>query len=232
MGGGPHVCLFQWDNRTDAQLGAQAELMVENQKLCASLPNCTYYKTQAKEERPVYWEKVFQTNALLKAHPECDLVVYLDSDAVIRRPHLRFLDAMRPEQHFLASDDTAFDPAALFLRPKPFNAGVWAVRNTVEGRDIMNDWESLYPSTRWRRDGDKWSCPGCSWAGAAYEQGAFVNILRDRPDQVHLTSAARLNNMHCLDPRHAVAADVCHFMGDRKRDIREFLARREPQAPP
>ena len=108
-----------------------------------------------------------------RAHPECDTLAYLDSDAVINTslPSKTFDLA---EKSFMCSDDVALDPRKLFSKRKPFNAGVWAVENSDAGRRIMQQWENAYPHEGWthRKDGT-WSCvrsehtDKCMWAGHA-----------------------------------------------------------------
>lgn len=225
------VCLFQWDNRDDATLGDQARLMERNRLTCVGLENCAYFRTQEPSpDRPVYWQKVFKTRELMHAHPECDIIAYLDSDAVVRRTHVDFFDAKMGDKHALISDDVSRDRTKVWTRNKPFNAGVWAVRNTSQGRDIMQDWASLYDPAQWTRTrDDRWTCGACEWAGDAYEQGSFRRVL-DGPNGRHIARVpfAELNNPDCNDRFKRLPADVCHFMADAKRGIDPYLAEGAP----
>lgn len=217
------ICLLQYDNRTDERLGAQADLMNLNRELCDSLDNCNYHKIQEEAERPVYWEKVFRANKLMKDHPECDVVAYLDSDAHVRRGNVDFFSKMMGDKDFLSSDDVAFD----FHGRKPFNAGVWAVRNTNKGRQIMNDWEILYEGSRWKKNEEtgEWHCPKCNWAGSSYEQGSFSHVLKRHGGSIETVSYKELNNHRCNVPQKEIQASVCHFLGEKKEHIPDYIER-------
>ena len=53
-----------------------------------------------------------------------------------------------------------------------FNAGVWIVKNTITGRNLMSDWMNAYDQTHWVNTNGKWNAKQ-SWAGETFEQGAF-----------------------------------------------------------
>ena len=190
-----------------------------NEALCDGLDNCTYFKTREKERMPVYWEKVFRVNETMKAHQKCDIVAYLDSDAVIRKKHVDFFDKRMGDKHALVSGDEWHD----------MNAGVWAVRNTREGNEIMDNWETLYgSSTGWKQTKDgKWKCKGCLWGGSQYEQGSFCHVSKQHKHNIMRVAQDVLNNKRCIHPTASIKADVCHFMGWQKKDIENYANRVE-----
>jgi hypothetical protein len=104
-------------------------------------------------------ERVFSGGAL-----------WLDSDAVV-------VDAARPVDslfgnHVGRSFLYAADPEPVLSTGAggDFNAGVWLVRNTPGGREVMESWLAQFHPEQWTRGADgKWST-NCMWAGPAYEQ--------------------------------------------------------------
>ena len=55
-----------------------------------------------------------------------------------------------------------------------FNAGVWVVKNTTKGVEIMDEWLKYYRKDLWNITNGKWSCKNCIWAKyPGYEQGVF-----------------------------------------------------------
>ena len=56
------------------------------------------------------------------------------------------------------------------VRHTNFNAGVWLVRNTPGGREVMESWLAQFHPEHWTRGSDgKWRTSRM-WAGTAYEQ--------------------------------------------------------------
>jgi hypothetical protein len=92
--------------------------------------------------------------------------LWLDSDAVVvdlARP-MDSLFATRGGHSFLY----AADPEP--VRHTNFNAGVWLVRNTPGGREVMESWLAQFHPEHWTCGSDgKWRTSRM-WAGTAYEQ--------------------------------------------------------------
>ena len=151
-------------------------------------------------------------------------ILNVDSDAVVHTSPQAFASAIG-NHDFLLSDDPSLDHRKLFLKLKPFNAGVWAVRNTEKGSQIMSDWKESYDPTKWSKDDDgSWSCGMfCEWAGVNYEQGAFWNIIDKHKKDMQHDSWRVWNNLQCTS-RVPEGAHVCHFMGDTKRNISDYVS--------
>ena len=100
-------------------------------------------------------ERVFSGGAL-----------WLDSDAVV-------VDVAQPiDSLFVTRGGRSFlyaaDPEP--VRYSDFNAGVWLVRNTPGGREVMESWLAQFHPEQWTRGAEgKWSSYA-PWAGLAYEQ--------------------------------------------------------------
>ena len=217
------LCVFQYDNRDDATLGEQARLMARNRELCDEDPRCRYHELRHPNERPVYWEKVFAGAEMLDEHPQCDVVAYMDSDAVFHTSPSHLMDAFPADKHFFAT------PCPY---NKVFNAGVWAVRNTPKGRDIVDRWMALYDEKLWHRDPQTgaFNCVPyegtdaqvCKWAGAAYEQGAFLPLLETFASDIH-NDAWQTWNQHECGKEVPSSTEVCHFMWRSKPNIGAYL---------
>lgn len=198
----PTVCVVQYDNRPIAKLGDLAGLVDETQKRCARDETCKYFdmsQDTMPSSVPVYWAKVFAAREVAQKHPECDWVMWLDTDAHLtglRRLGHYVESVATKANYFLYSDDGPWGGAA-------FNAGVWFARTDRRGRALLEEWARTYTDTAsfcWTKGDDKrWACnatsercrAGCRWAGAAYEQGAMGAILR-RP--LHRVGAHRVDS--------------------------------------
>lgn len=219
-----HICIVQYDDRSEEELGHQAELMKQNEKLCKEKSSsCTYFNLKYNADKPIYWEKVFVTSDVMKSNPQCDIVAYLDSDAVMNTSPDMFADAMK-NSDFLLTDDPSLDPKKLWTQLKPFNAGVWAVRNSETGIQIMEEWKNAYnPDMWWKNAKNRWTCGlTCEWGGPAYEQGAFVSVINDHCESMRKESWKVWNNKLC-DSDIPSDALVCHFMGGHKRSIPKYI---------
>ena len=196
--------------------------MEMNRIKCEDSAHCAYFHLSHPNTRPVYWENVFAVDDVMKSHPRCDVVAFIDSDAVLTRDDANVFVARMGDKDFLGSND----PAGLLDR-KPFNAGVWAVRNNESGRQIMHEWKESYRPERWESTEAGWECKEqCKWAGPSYEQGAFEDVLQRHKEDVEMTSWTQLNNKLCGTPLSAFTSpDVCHFMGIFKSTIPRYLAK-------
>lgn len=170
--------VVQYDNRE--LKGRIVELMNRNKFYC-ELHNCLYiFFNSGFENVPPYWRKVHIINKVLNMRTAKDGprifrgAMWLDTDAVI-------WDYIKFGLSELAPKHVAFvygsDPEGLSV-PSPFNAGVWIVRNSNAGRDIVHRWMSLYEPLQWvlGKDG-KWKSKSWQWAGEDYEQGSFAKHM-------------------------------------------------------
>lgn len=165
------ICVVQYYNRIE-----RPHLMWRtrnNFNKCTK--NCTYINIHATETRPPYWEKVFRVRDIAESmRSTCEFVLYLDNDAVLNIEATSILTLFAQNIHMMYSKDPP-------PWKSPFNAGVWVIRNSLTGRDIMRKWTTLYPQHDWVKHSDKWDCIHryeCKqWAGPMYEQGSFVRQI-------------------------------------------------------
>lgn len=221
-----NVCIIQYDDRDRSGLKEMDLLMKHNEKICAQSELCAYTRyCHPATERPVYWEKVHAVSNHMQNNPECDIVAYLDSDAVLNQSGNLLID---PSKHFLATTDYNFLNPILPVSGAKFNAGVFAVRNSALGREIIDDWISKYDASDWKLDDEnKWVCENaskkCIWSESSYEQGAFLKTMKSFADVIQFEPAYKLNNNKCQYPSEQKTAQVCHFYGKAKKHIQKYI---------
>jgi hypothetical protein len=158
---------------------------------------------------PPWWVKLW---ALRDVLPTADIALWLDSDAVVTNHRQRVEGWFPAGKHCVMARDHG---------GSALNAGVVAVRNSQEGRQILDElcasfdpqlWQSR---TRWRG----------GWAGVAFEQGQ-MNLYfrrRDRAAWLHvLPWHVWGNNQHTEESLgSADAADnqrfISHIYGETQK---------------
>jgi len=116
-----------------------------------------------------YWRKVHAVKECLK-NKNCDSCIYLDSDAAVVPGNFS-----KQKSSLLGDKDFAFAPD--WGRDR-MNAGVFQVKNSEQGKKIVDFWLQQ-ESKKWRKLSDgTFACESngkkCAWAGPEYEQGAFI----------------------------------------------------------
>lgn len=162
------VTVLQFDNRPTEALGDMVRLMDRNRAYAAAQGyDYRFLKTQ-DVDLPVYWLKPYLVGRALE--DGADMVAWIDTDAVVHDLERRVEDLFDGPQVMVAAADNPFWAS-------PFNAGVFFVRAADgAGAGLMARWSALFAGTGWRRTPTAWICDG-EWAGADYEQGAFVAHL-------------------------------------------------------
>lgn len=184
------ICILQYDDRLlDEKLSHLKNL---NMSYC-KIHNIDYrFYTKVNKEIPPYWAKIYLLQKLL---PFFDYILWIDSDATLVNINNLdfFISKIIENKDMVISGD--MPP---WVRNSPFNAGVFCVKNSKIGQEIVNEWMSKYNSKKWKKDSsNKWKCRGraCNWAGANYEQGSFVRyILPKYRDNIKTVSWKYINN--------------------------------------
>ena len=127
---------------------------------------------------PPYWNKVKLVNDIIE-HEECKGVMWMDTDAVIINHDMTIEELMPSDKHMTFAADSP-----VWALRSPFNAGVWMVRNSKEGKYIMTQWMNRYDPSSWTKHGTSWTSLGI-WAGNTYEQGSFSELLPSIRTLVH-----------------------------------------------
>jgi len=165
--------VLQYDNRI---LDNNFEELVKRNRAYAKKHDYEYvYKKTGYDYITPYWTKVKIVKELMretipgtKTH-RYKGILWLDTDAVIIDQKKSLDDFFTGGNSFIACPDP---PSFLQYFTGPFNAGVWAVKNDKNGREIVNEWMEKYDSKKWFLEKGKWKTRG-TWAGVDYEQGAF-----------------------------------------------------------
>jgi len=229
-----HVCVVQYDNRSASSLGDMHDLMEHNRRACEADGQCTYRRfDHASADRPAYWEKIALVRSTMREDATCDAVVWLDSDAAVHQTPTsvdRFRALLDGVEGVYSSD-----PVPEVHR---MNAGVFAFRNSEEGRRLVELWDAGWTDESrryWSREeegGGGWVCRGaedggCDWGQRHYEQGSFSRVEDAAASSLRKTPYTTLNNLHCrsrddVDEDGGMVA-ACHFMGEAKQHIRAYL---------
>lgn len=159
--------LVQYDDRPIDQF---KNLMNENKRYAESFNINYIFFTKGYEQYPPYWRKVFLVAELLNTF---DAVLWVDTDAsIVGKIH--FKDLFGDSGHFVLSPNPPMlESESLSMFSAPFCAGVWGVKNTPEGKSIMNAWSTAYNSDNWSLNNNVWKHKVGLYGGIAYEQGAF-----------------------------------------------------------
>ena len=195
-----NICVVQFDDRSPLPY-ALKKLMLMNRDHCKR-NNIHYHLFHGNSNFPPYWNKVKLILKLL-TEESYDIVIWLDSDALIntRTDVGTFVATHMSDKHMLISNDMSpWSHGA-------FNAGVWAVKNSAEGRLIMTEWFSLYDPMKWKKHKNVWhTVSEDEYAGESYEQGSFVtNILPKYNNFIHKVNYKLINN-----PFYSSNSNVIH----------------------
>jgi galactosyl transferase GMA12/MNN10 family len=162
------VAIIQFDDRSDSELGPMLHLVARNAAYARERGYHHAFVRDHDNNVPVFWHKV----ALIERYLEdFEFVAWLDTDAVIHDFGLTIEQLFNGPERMIFSADLPIYPV-----PLPFNAGVFFCRG-IAARELMSEWRALYPAHLWRRQGGQWNFQDHVWAGPAYEQGSFAEVL-------------------------------------------------------
>ena len=170
---------FQIENRKNENI----ESLMDRVREWCEYKNIEYQRYDGYRDDMVhYWWKVFKLNEIMNDHPECEYIMWFDSDIYIWDFDKDPRDFMEPHLDFIA----AHDPDDPKDTEEWFNAGVFCIRNSENGKALVNKWMSLYDSTKWFKNYDgKWTTDD-RWAGPNYEQGAFCEQILQKKEFKHM----------------------------------------------
>ena len=188
------MCIVQFDDRPRITWqDSLAILATYNENRCHAMSCCQYvFKSSIASAVSPYWAKVLATKEVLEENRQtCDYVFWIDDDAALH-PNTTVNDLVQlfgDKSFVLAPDPPCLEVTLKFApelcRPMVFNAGVWGVRQSTWGNEIMSTWAKQYPTNNsWVQNAtsQQWDCvradnQSCVWAGDQYEQGAFVSKI-------------------------------------------------------
>jgi hypothetical protein len=159
------MLLLQYDDRDTKEF----EELIKQNKNYAYAMGMNYLNAQrGYESIPPWWRKVFLARELLSCH---DGVLWVDTDAAIVSS-LHPSDLLKDKHFIYSPNPPMLNNPSLGMLSAPFCAGIWAVKNSPEGRQIMDAWINCYNANHWKKTDKGWKGEG-AYAGYAYEQGAF-----------------------------------------------------------
>ena len=165
------MALVQYDDRDKIEYGP---LILKNKEYCEKY-NITYiFLKKGYESYPPWWRKVFIIRDLLNHYKS---IIWVDTDAcIIGKQHFDTL--FSEDKHFIMSPNPPLFRITLFVHlAASFCAGVWAVKNTSQGKAILDHWCDQYNPNQWKYDGKTWIGDG-TYGGHSYEQGSFqISLL-------------------------------------------------------
>ena len=211
------VLVVQYDDRKNIPPNLDKLLKI-NKKLILEDTTADYlFINEPSNDLPPYWKKVKLVKDLLKTK-NYKYVMWLDTDATIINLHkklLNFIENLIENKDMLISND--MPP----WTSDNFNAGVWIVKNTNNGKKIMEEWLKNYRKDLWSKQGGKWSCKNCIWAKyPGYEQGVFQEkILNKYKNNIKQVNWKYLNNPYYKKNDKGI---INHFANHYKNEINKI----------
>lgn len=161
------IAIIQYEDRPVSTLGPMVHFVRRNQAYAARQGYDYHGLSTADVDLPPYWLKpVLCQRALERGY---DAALWLDSDAVVHDLDARI-------ESLIAGDEAMVAASDIPTWESPFNAGVFLARGP-RGAEILQRWAGLFEPDRWARRDGAWACDE-TWAGDAFEQGAFVRSLQ------------------------------------------------------
>jgi hypothetical protein len=178
-----------------------------------------YMFVKKVDNYPPYWGKISKIRDILNEinSKNIDYVFWVDSDAF-------FVNFSKDRLFSFLEKHNNYDFICTHDMPPwstDFNAGVFIVKNSDNGRKIIDKWLSYYHPNVWKYDesSKKW-LTDAQWAGVEYEQGAFSSyILKDEELSKHILRLPYyyLNNNNCSDNLDDTM--LVHLAGEHKDDV-------------
>ena len=249
------LCLVQYDDRVNTPQHSLGRGRAHNRALCQASHFPCNFLTEADLSLPalpgwpVFWLKVAIIQQLLE-YRSCAMVIWLDSDVLIHSDssgsRISALTGLLSNKSMFIS---ANPPCWNMHSSGAFCAGVFGIRRSAIGLQLVRDWMALYPRSAWlpwtnssasnasdasnaskaNVRSSSWACnlgrKKCIWSGPQYEQGAFAKWLLPRyREAVEEVSSCKLN-IPCTTRGEATrrGALTCHFMGRTKSLIGQYL---------
>lgn len=167
--------ILQYDDRGIEEM--YKKVVEVNKKYC-KLHGYTYIYRKDHFDLPPYWIKVKLSLDLLKTN-KYKGILWMDTDAGIYDCKMTLEEFTKDTgKHFFISKDAWFDSKY------KINAGVWMVKNTAIGRNIMKAWFNKYNRDLWIKKDNKWTVDmrlpkiRRAWAiSESFEQGCFNQFI-------------------------------------------------------
>lgn len=173
----PPLVIIQYETRSAIEF----QLSMERMAKWTQQQNGIYKRIKKECDRPIFWAKVVFMYEELQSLPyHQGWLIYFDTDIVIS-PHYeswyQFLEERQVRENqvsFIGGNDP-------FEFHKIFNAGFFALNlsRKEQALEILYIWLNQYQPDLWTKKDNQWSTHG-AWAGEAYEQGTFNELLSSK----------------------------------------------------
>jgi hypothetical protein len=148
--------------------------LIQKNKEYAEFNSIDYiFLNKGYESYPPWWRKVFIIKDLL---PHYNSILWIDTDAcILKKQHF---ETLFQDKHFVFSPNPPPFQIHVFSNfAASFCAGIWAVKNTEEGKTILNEWSKCYKEKNWTLKNGVWSASVGEYGGISYEQGSFQTFI-------------------------------------------------------
>ena len=205
------VLIVQFDDRPKEEIGRLAELVGKNRDYARKYGYDYKFLNSIGTGVASYWAKVFIAEYFLR--DEYDIVMWLDTDAVIHNFDISLTDFFLGDEVFIYAPDSP-------PWHGPFNAGVFICKGE-RGRQLMDEWKSYYPPNMWFQENGKWKCKSDQWSDSAYEQGAFYRNLLPKYAESGLLRKCSWKLLQSPYPQ--AESFIVHFAGEHKINVLIYL---------
>lgn len=189
------------------------KLIKINENYCKKYNFDYIFKSTYDGNIPVYWMKVKIITDMLNNKSKYKAIIWLDSDAVFTNINKSILDILNNKSMYISRDPPEYNERVLCV-------GTWIIKNNEIGIKIMNDWLNSYDPSLWTKNDNKWST-NTPWAGIAYEQGTFNEIIYPKyKDHIDVLPWYIFNN----DINNNEKSYISHYMGPKKNLINKHFS--------
>lgn len=219
----PHVLVFMY---YDTNHGFEELARQINEDYCKEHGYTFIVRKSGYESIPPWWRKVFLLRDLMNFYPHVQYYMWMDSDAAfVQQRHIPVGKLFEEHDGIL---HIGKDPVP--EQSGEFNAGVFAVKNTSLGRQLVYDWVNRFdPSTWCRKDIDSscnhsltfgvWSTSG-KWTGPTFEQGVLNELAKLDRYKPYIIGYEQ-HYFSELDPMKV--SFVRHLMGSTSDDRKKYF---------
>jgi len=197
--------IVQYDDRILSKV--DKGLMARNKAYCEKHRYEYIFISEGYETLPPYWRKTQLVKDLLGTD-KYKGILWLDTDACIFDMDRKLSTLELAKYDFYFSKD---------LHGSKFCAGVWMVKNTRIGKEILRKWMEAYDPSAWHRKKGVWRTEN-TWAGPMYEQGAFENqILPEYIEHMKEYPHTMFQSTDWTDPETFILHFYFKIKGARKK---------------
>lgn len=201
--------VIQFDNREFFNDSDFHILIKRNEQYCKKYNFDYMFISSYDNSIPVYWMKVKIITDMLNNNSKYKAIIWMDSDAVFTHTDKYIFDLLNDKSMYIAHDPPEYGEHGLCV-------GAWIIKNNEIGKQIMNAWLNSYNPSLWKKKENNSWYTDTNWAGIAYEQGAFNDLVYPKyKDYIDALPWYVFNN----DIKSNEKSYISHYMGPKKKLI-------------